>query len=217
MTVRAALSAALGDTYRNSLRLLAVNTAVTAMLAAVVIFVSAFPLVLFVAPLVAGPLIAALVHCVVTLVREEELVLADAFDGLQRFWKRGLALGAVTGAVLLAGALSVTFYASEDHRVLPLAAFCAYVVAIAFLLVLLGWLFALAEPEQGIGDALCSAAALALRTPLRLLVLGLVLLVINLAGVVTVLPILTLTIAYSFLAAAHLVLPPVPSLEEVPA
>ena len=216
MTVRAALSAALGDTYRNSLRLLVVNTAVSAVIAAAVLFVSAFPLVLFVAPLVAGPVIAALVHCVVTLVREEELELANAAEGLRRFWKRGLALGAVTGAVLLAGALSVTFYASEGHRVLPLAGFCAYVIAIVFLLVLLGWLFAVAEPEESVGAALRSAALLALRSPLQLLVLGLVLLVVNVAGIVTVLPILTLTIAYSFLAAAHLVLPPVPSIEEVP-
>jgi len=217
MTVRAALSAALGDTYRNSFRLLAVNTAVSAMLAAVVLFVSAFPLVLFVAPLAAGPAIAALVYCVVTLVREEELVLADALEGLQRFWKRGLALGAVTGAVLLAGALSVTFYASESHRVVPLAAFCAYVVAVAFLIVILAWLFAVAEPQQSIGDALRTAALLALHSPLRLLALGLVLVVVNVVGIVTVLPILTLTIAYSFLAAAHLVLPPVLSMEEVPA
>ena len=217
MTVRAALSAALGDTYRQSLRLLVVNTAVTAVLAAVVLVVSAFPLVLFVAPLVAGPVLAALVHCAVTLVRDEELELANAAEGLRTFWKRGLALGAVTGAVLLAGALAVTFYASDEHRVLPLAGFCAYVTGIAFLLVLFAWLFAVAEPEETLGTALRAAALLALRSPLRLFTLGLALFVVNVAGIVTVLPVLTLTIAFSFVAAAHLVLQPVSSLEEVTA
>ena len=65
MTVRAALRSALLDTYHFSWRLLIVNTALSVAVAAVVIFVSAFPLVLLVAPLVAGPIVAGLVHCVV--------------------------------------------------------------------------------------------------------------------------------------------------------
>jgi hypothetical protein len=217
MTVRTALRSALGETYRNSWRLLVVNTAVSSVIAVVVLFVSAFPLVLFVAPLVSGPLVAALVHCVLMLVREEELVVADAVEGMRRFWRRGFALGGITGGVFLAGALAVTFYASEAHRVLPLAAFCAYVAAIAFLVVLVAWVLAIAEPGEGVSAALRAAALVALRSPLRLLTLGIVLLIVNVVSIVTVLPVLTLTIAYSFLAAAHVVLPHAASMEEVSA
>ncbi len=216
MTVGAALRSALADTYRWSWRLLVLNTALTAAVAAVVILVSAFPLVLFVAPLVAGPIAAALVHCIVTLIREEAFELSDAVDGLRRFWKQGLALGALSGLVLLLGVLAVSFYASADHRVLPLAALSAYVVAIVSLVLLVAWLLAIAEPEDGLKHALGQAWLLALRAPLRLITFGAALLVVNVLGAVTILPLLTLTIAYSFLATARLVLP-APTLEEMSA
>lgn len=216
MTVAAALRSALADTYRWSWRLLLLNTALTAAVSAVVILVSAFPLVLFVAPLAAGPVAAALVHCIVTLIREEEFQLADAVDGLRRFWRQGLALGALSGLVLLLGVLAVSFYASADHRVLPLAALSAYVAAIVCLALLVTWLLAIAEPEEGIKRALGRAWLLVLRSPLRLITFGAALLVVNVLGAVTVLPLLTLTIAYSFLATARLVLP-APTLEEMSA
>jgi hypothetical protein len=208
MTVRAALRKALVDTYHSSLRLLVLNTALSLAVALIVLFVSAFPLVLFVAPLVAGPIIGALVHCVVTLIREEEFRLTDAVDGVRRFWRRGVALGGLSGLVLLLGALAVTFYGSERHRVLPLAVLAVYVAALFLLVLLVAWLFAIAEPEESVADALRRASVLALRSPARLLLLGAALLLVNLLGAVTVVPLLTLTIAYSFLATARLVLPP---------
>jgi hypothetical protein len=214
MSVRGALRSALRDLYQFSWRLLVVNTAVSGVVCAVVLFVSAFPLVLFVAPLLAGPLVAGLVHCVVLLIREESFHLSDAAAGLRRFWKTGFALGGLFGTALLLGALAVTFYGSDEHRVVPLAALSAYVVAIVCLLLLVAWPLAIAAPETGIGTALRGAWALALHAPLRLLTLGVVLLVVNVAGAITVLPLLTLTIAYSFLATAHLVLT-APILEEV--
>jgi len=213
MTVRAALRLALVDTYRFSWRLLIVNTALSLAVAAVVLFVSAFPLVLLVAPVVAGPVVAGLVHCTVRLVREEEFELRDAVAGARRFWKQGLALGAVSGAVLLLGVLTATFYASERHRVLPLAVLAVYVAALAFLVVLVSWPLAVGAPEEGVGGALRRASLLALRSPSRLLALGAALFAVNLVGAATILPLLTLTVAYSFLATARLFLPP----EEVPA
>jgi hypothetical protein len=216
MTVRGALRSALADTYRSSGRLLVVNTALTAVVIAVVVLVSAFPLVLFVAPVVAGPVAAALVHCIVTQVREEAFSLADALDGLRRFWKQGLVLGALSGLVLLLGVLAVVFYGSAAHRVLPLAALSAYVIAIGALIVLVTWPLAIADPENGIRHALGQAWLLAMRSPFRLIALGAALLVVNVVGAITVLPLLTLTIAYSFLATARLVLP-VPTLEEMSA
>jgi len=216
MTVTAALRSALADTYRWSWRLLLLNTAITAAVSVVVILVSAFPLVLFVAPLVAGPIAAALVHCIVTLIREDEFQLADAVDGLRRFWRQGLALGGLSGLVLLFGVLAVSFYASAAHRVLPLAALSAYVVAIVSLILLVAWLLAIAQPEDGVKRALGQAWLLVLRAPRRLITFGAALLVVNVLGAVTVLPLLTLTIAYSFLATARLVLP-APTLEEMSA
>jgi hypothetical protein len=213
MTVRAALRSALVDTYHFSWRLLIVNSVLSAAVAAVVIFVSAFPLVLLVAPLVVGPIVAGLVHCAVRLVREEEFLLADAVEGLRRFWRQGLALGGITGAVLLLGVLTASFYASERHRILPLAVLAAYLAVLMLLVVLVAWPLAIADPADGVVEALRRAAMLALRSPRRLLALGASLLVVNLVGAATVIPLLTLTIAYSFLATARLVLPP----EEVPA
>jgi hypothetical protein len=212
MTVRSALRAALVDTYQFSWRLFVLNTTLSAGIVLIVVLVSAFPLVLFVAPLVTGPLAAALVHSVITLVREQELHLSDAVAGARRFWRRGLVLGGISGLVLLLGVLAVTFYGSERHRVLPAAVLAVYAVAIAFLVLLVAWLFAIADPEDSVADAIRRASSLMLRSPTRMLVFGAALLLVNLAGAVTVVPILTLTIAYSFLATARLVLPP----EEVP-
>jgi len=213
MSVGSALRSALGDTYRYSWRLLVVNSAVSAVVCAVVLVVSAFPLVLLVAPLLAGPVAAALVYCVVVLIRDGSFELTDALFGLRRFWRQGLVLGALFGAALLLGALAVTFYSSVEHRALPLAVLSVYVVGIVCLILLVAWPLAVSEPERGVGDALRGAWLLALHAPLRLFMLGAVLLVVNVAGAVTVLPFLTLTLAYSFLATARVVLP-VPTLEE---
>jgi hypothetical protein len=127
---------------------------------------------------------------------------------LRFFWKRGLILGGLSGAILLLGALAVTFYSSERHRFLPLAVLTVYVVAVLLLVLLVGWLFAIADPEEGVAVALRRALLLALHSPARMFVLGTALFLVNLIGAVTVIPFVTLTIAYSFLATARLVLPP---------
>jgi hypothetical protein len=207
MSVRAALRSALAETYRCSWRLLVVNTAVSAAVCVVVLIVSSLPLALLLAPLAAGPVAAALVHCTVKLIREEEFELADALEGLRLHWRRGLVLGGLFGGGLLLGVLAVSFYSSADHRALPLAALSAYVLAIFCLIVLVAWPLAIANPEARVTDALRSAWMLLMRTPFRFLALGAALLVVNAVGAVTVLPLLTLTIAYSFLAAGYVVLP----------
>jgi len=214
LTVGIALRSALGETYRSSLRLLVLNSALSATLAAAAVLVSAFPLVLFVAPLVAGPVVAALVHCTVKLVREETFGFDDAFEGLRRHWRRGLALGGLFGAGLLLGVLSVAFYLSSAHRIWPLAALAIYLLALFSLVVLLAWPLAIDSPERPLLDALRDAALLLFRSPTRLLTFGAALLAVNLLGAVAVLPLLMLTIAYSFLAAAHVALPE-PTHEEV--
>ena len=215
MTVRSALRAAVGETYRFSWRLLVVNTAVSAAVSVVVLVVSTLPLALLLAPLLAGPVAAALVHCTVKLIREEEFQLADALEGLRLHWRRGLVLGGLFGAGLMLGVLAVSFYVSEQHRALPLAVLAVYVVAVYCLIVLVAWPLAIANPQARLLDALREAWLLVLRTPLRFLMLGAALLLVNVLGAVTVLPLLTLTVAYSFLVAGHLVLPRPTTTEEV--
>lgn len=82
MKVRDAMWLALRDFYANSWRLLVVNTVLGVALVASVLAALAFPLaaVLVVA---LGPIVAAVVHCAVTLVRTGNLELADAWSGFR--------------------------------------------------------------------------------------------------------------------------------------
>ena len=214
MTVGLALRTAVGETYRSSLRLLALNTILSVTVAVVVVLVSAFPLVVFLAPLIAGPVVAALVHCTVKLVRDESFLLEDALAGLRAHWRRGFALGGLFGAGLLLGVVGVEFYVSPGHRIWPLAALSIYLAALFCLVVLLAWPLAIAAPEQSVLDALRSAFLILFRAPSRTLSFGAAVFLVNLLGAITVLPLLMLTISYSFLAAAHVVLP-VPTQGEV--
>jgi hypothetical protein len=210
MSVRVALRRALSETYQFSWRLLVVNTVLSAVVVAVVLVVPTLPLALLLAPAAAGPIAAGLVHCVVMLVRGDDIRIADAVEGTRAHWRRGLALGALFGAGLMFGVVAVTFYASEPHRVWVLAVLAAYGTALFCLLVLAAWPLAISDPQVGSGAALRAAGLALLRRPGRALALGLAVLVVNILGAVTVVPLLTLTIAYTFLAAAHVVLPQIP-------
>jgi hypothetical protein len=207
MTVRIALRKALSETYQFSWRLLVINTVLSAIVVAVVLVVPTLPLALLFAPAAAGPVAAGLVHCVVMLVRGDDIRIADAVEGTRTYWRRGLALGALFGAGLMFGVVAITFYASDPHRVWVLAVLAAYGTALFCLLVLAAWPLAIANPELGVGAALRSAGLTLLQRPWRALGLGLAVLAVNILGAVTVVPLLTLTIAYTFLAAAHVVLP----------
>jgi hypothetical protein len=201
-----ALRLAFRDLYENSWRFVPVNAALGTVLVAVGVatFAVRAALVLVV---VAGPIAAALVHSAVTLVRTGDVELRDALAGLRLHWRRGLALGAGGSALLGLGVVAVRFYARTSYG-WPL------VFATVYLLVLLGvfqlvlWTLAIAEPDRPLRLACRDAAALAARRPGAALVLGLALLLVNAAGVaVAVMPFLTLTVAYSFVAAARFALP----------
>ncbi|MGZ6685849.1 MAG: hypothetical protein ACXVFJ_17245, partial [Gaiellaceae bacterium] len=74
---------------------------------------------------------------------------------------------------------------------------------------LLLWTLAIAHPDVPLQEAAVRALELLLRRPLASLALGVVAVLVNVAGVVAALmPFLTLTVAYTFLAAAHFVLTP---------
>jgi hypothetical protein len=154
----------------------------------------------------AGPLAAALMHCAVVAATTEELRLADALAGVRLHWRRGLALGAVLAAGAFAGLLAIDFYAG--HGALVLAAVAAYLLLALGVFQLVLWPLAVYELDVPVRDVLAHALKALLRRPLQALALGLALIVVNAAGLVAaVMPFLTLTIAYTFLAAARFALP----------
>jgi hypothetical protein len=150
--------------------------------------------------LAAGPLLASLVHCAVVVARTGDLEWTDAREGLRLHWRRGLGLGALGAAGVGLGVLAIRFYA--QHGVWPVAALSAYLLATFCVWQLVAWPLAVAGTER----PLARAAQTLLRRPVSALVLGAVLIVVNTAGAVTIIPLLTMTLAFSFLATAHFAL-----------
>lgn len=200
-----ALSLALRDFYGNSWRLVPLNAAVgmVLLLAAVSAVATRAALV---AALLAGPPLAALVHAAVTLQQTGNVTLRDGVEGLRLHWRRGLALGAGGAALFVVGAVAVHTYGGTS--LWPLAFVTLYLLALLGIFQLVLWTIAIAQPELRLRDAAHEAAVLVAQRPRATIVLGLALLLVNAAGVAAaVMPFLTLTVAYSFLAAAHFVLP----------
>jgi hypothetical protein len=206
MRPREALGRALRDFYEHSLLLVAINTVLGVALVAAVLATLAMPIAVIVVAL-AGPLLAAVVHCAVTLQRTGNLALADAWEGIRVHWRHGLAL-AFMGAVVFGSAMfALRFYGAS--AVWPLAFLSLYLLVLLVVYELVLWTVAIAEPEQGLRRSMVQAAELVALRPLSTLGLGLVLVLVNLAGIAAaVMPFLTLTVAYTFLVTAHFVLPP---------
>jgi hypothetical protein len=206
MTVSAALGAALRDLYGNSWRLVPANAALGAVLVAVGVCAVAVHAALVLVVL-AGPLAAALLHTAVTLVRTGDVELRDWLEGLRLHWRRGLALGAGGAALLGLGVLAVPFYAGLRHG-WPLVFLTVYLLVLLGVFQLVLWTLAIVEPGRPLRAVGREAAALGARRPGATLLLGLALLLVNLLGVAAaVMPFLTLTVAYSFVAVAHFALP----------
>jgi hypothetical protein len=206
MNAGGALRLACVDLYRNSWRLVPVNAALGAVLVFSAVAAVAVHALLVLAVL-AGPLAAALAHCSVTLVRTGNLALADAWEGLRLHWRRGLALGAAGVVLGVLGALAVHFY-TRSSAGWPLAFLTLYLVVLLGIYAAVLTTVAVAEPGLPLTAAVRSAAALAAQRPGATLLIGLALLLVNLAGMAAaVMPFLTITIAYSFVAVAHFVLP----------
>jgi len=206
MSVRRALRLAFGDLYQNSWRLLLVNAA----LGAVLVFsaVSAIAVhALLVLAVLAGPLATALAHCSVTLVRTGNLVVADAWEGLRLHWRRGLALGAGGVALGVLAVLAVHFYARSSVG-WPFAFITLYLVVLLGIYAVVLATIAVAEPGEPLRVVSRHAATVWAQRPGATFLLGLALLLVNLAGVAAaVMPFLTITVAYSFVAVAHFVVP----------
>jgi hypothetical protein len=195
------------DLYRNSWRLVPLNAAVGALLV-LAVAAAATTRGAVVLVVLAGPLVAALAHCSVTLVQTGELAFADVRDGVRLHWQRGLALGAAGAATVLLGVFAVRVY-SGSRLLWPLAFLTVYLVLLVSVVQLVLWTLAIAEPARPLRECTAAAARLIAGRPGPSLLLGLALLAVNVAGIAAaVMPFLTVTIAYSLVAAAHFALPP---------
>ena len=213
MTVRRALAVALVDLYHQAWRLVLLNTLLGAVILVVVLATITTPLGVLLA-LVLGPLAAAVMHCAVTLAQTEELRLAEVGRGLGRHWRRGLALGVVLVLVVIVGTLAVRFYARAGTWAWPFAALCVYVLVAAAAFQTALWPLAVFESDRSFRAVVRDAALVVVRRPLGFVALVFALLLVNALGVAAaILPFLTLTIAYSFLAVAHYALPANPARE----
>jgi hypothetical protein len=207
MSVGGSLRRALRDFYENSWRLLALNFALTGFVVAVLGAGLWFPPALVLLVLV-GPLAAGLMHCALTVAATDELALGDAVAGVRLHWRRGLVLGVLVLVVGGATAFAVPFYVGLGGVGWPLAIVSLY-VAVAFgALQLILWPLAILERDRSLGDVARESLGGFLRRPAALSLLAFALLVVNVVGLAAaVVPFLTLTVAYSFLAAAHFALP----------
>jgi hypothetical protein len=193
------------DFYHQSWRLAALNTALSAVVLAIVYLIVWVLPVLAVLLVLVGPLAAALMHCAVKLAQEDELRFGDVVTGLRLHWRRGLVLAAVDLAAVVLGVIALRFYGTE-HWLFTILVVDVLVVFALVQLVL--WPRVVFERERPLGQLVGEALADFLGRPLATIGFALALLVVNLLGVVAgVLPLLTLTIAYSFVATAHFALP----------
>jgi hypothetical protein len=201
-----ALRAALADMYAQSWRLFLLNAALSAFVVSIAVAGLWVPL-LWLLLLGAGPLAAALMHCALLVSATEELRLADAVTGLRRHWRRGLVLAVIVGAATVLAVHAITFYAGRG--VLVLAVVAAYLLFAFAVFQLLLWPLAVFETDRPFRAVAGDALRVLFARPGQALVLGLALLAVNVAGIAAaVLPFLTLTIAYTFLASVHFALPP---------
>jgi hypothetical protein len=209
------LRRAVRDFYEESWRLVALNALLTGYVL-LVVSVSLYVPVAALLVLGAGPLAAALVSAAVTVVDEGSLTFREAGEGLRRSWRRGLVLGTSVMLAIVVSTFALQFYAGSGPFGWPLAVLVLYLAGIFGLYQLVLWPLAVRDPERAFGDVAREAALAFVRRPAATTALGVALLLVNLLGLAAgVLPFLTLTIAYSALAAARFALRPRAEEEEV--
>ena len=208
------LRRAVRDFYEESWRLVILNS----LLSAYVVFVlalAAFVPIAFVLLLGAGWLAAALVSAAVIVVETGSLTFLDVAESVRRCWRRGLVLAAVLAVAVVATVVAFRFYGEAGTLAWPFAVVVLYFAAIFLVYQLLLWPLAVRDYDRPLGVVAAEAGITLVRRPVAALGLAFALLAVNLAGVaLAVLPLLTMTIAYSALAAARFVLPSI-RLEEV--
>ena len=208
------LRRALRDFYEESWRLVLLNTLLSGYVLLVLAAATFVPLAL-VLLLGAGWPAAALVSAAVIVVDTGSLTFVEVAESVRRSWRRGVVLACTLAGAVVATLISFRFYGDAGTLTWPLAVVVLYLAAIFLLYQLLLWPLAVRDCDRPLADVAAEAAIVLLRRPLAVLGLGLALLAVNVVGLVlAVLPLLTMTIAYSALAAARFTLAPA-TLEEV--
>jgi hypothetical protein len=206
--VAKALRGAVRDLYENSLRLVALGTLFSTSVVAILLASLWVLPALLLLPLT-GVLAVALTGAAVAIVDEGDAKLADAADAVRAGWRRGLALVALVLFAAVVTATAVGFYGSRGALAWPLAVLALYLAGIFALLQLHLWPLAVRQASRPLSEVVKAAASDLVRRPAATVGLGLALLAINLVGLVAgILPFLTLTVPYSFLAAARFARPP---------
>jgi hypothetical protein len=200
-----ALRAAFIDFYHQSWRLAAFNTVFSVtVLAIVYLTLFVHPTFLLLVVLV-GPLAASLMHCAVWLAQNDELHFGDALAGLKLHWRRGLLLTSVALLVFWLAGIAIRFYGTGRWI---FVVFVVDVVVLLAILQLLIWPRAVYDRERPLRNVFGDAVSDFLSRPLSTLAFAGAIAVVNLLGIAAaVMPFLTLTIAFSFVAAAHFALP----------
>ena len=209
MTVRGALKAALRHLYEHSWRLLLLNVVVAMVASAVMlVIVASYAPTTLLLLVVVGPFAAALMHCAVTLQQTDRLRLRDGFVGLRLHWRRGLALGALGAAAAILVVTAVSFWSGRGAVAWPLTVLAIYIACMFAVWQIHLWPLAVALHRRSFTDVLREAGVALGRRPFASCGLAFALLLVNAVGAIGVLPVLSITIAYSALAAAHYALPP---------
>jgi hypothetical protein len=211
MKLRTALGVAAADLYHQSWRLVVLNGVLGALLLSVVLASISMRAGLALVVLV-GPAAVAVMHCAVTLAQTEDLRLTEAVRGLRRHWRRGLLLGVLVACAAILGATVVPFYARAGTWAWPLAVLSVYVLILFLVFQLALWPLAVYEAARPFREVVRDAALVVGRRPFGFAGLAAAVLLVNVIGLAAaILPFLTLTIAYSFLVAAHFALPKNPA------
>ncbi len=200
-----ALRAAFIDFYHQSWRLAAFNTVLSATALAIVYLTLFVHPALLLLVVLLGPLAASLMHCSVWLAQNDELHFGDALAGLKLHWRRGLVLASATLLVFWLAGIALRFYGTGQWI---FAVFVVDVLALLAVVQLLVWPRAVYERERPLQKVFGDALSDFLSRPLSTLAFAVVLAIVNVLGIAAALmPFLTLTIAFSFVAAAHFALP----------
>jgi hypothetical protein len=213
MTLRRALGVAASDLYHQAWRLIVLNLLLGAAVVGVVLLSVAVPPAVVLAVLI-GPVLAAVMHCVVTLAQTEDLRLAELGTGLRQCWRQGIALGAAVAVAVGLGVAVVPFYARAGTWAWPFAGLSLYLLLMFGVFQLALWPLAVFETGRPLRAVARDAVRTLAQRPLGFLGLAFALLLVNAVGIAAaILPFLTLTISYSFLVSAHFALPKNPARE----
>ena len=201
-----AMRSAFGDFYRQSWRLVPVNAAL-ALSGLVILLASSYRPAAVAGLVLLGLPAAALMHCAVALAGGGEIRLVTALHGARAHWRAGLEVASLAAVLALLGLHATAFYAGGSLLGLVLAFTALYVLLLGGLLLLVLLAVRVAEPKRTARECAARVMTLVAPRPAATCALGAALALVNLAGIAAALmPFLTLTIAYSFLAVARFAL-----------